>query len=88
MPLYLSFSQSKLAQFETSFKEGEKKTLLWMAFKKGNEANVLWPHVEAGVEFIVYSLTSNDREVNVLCIYRPSNSLVFKPVFLCTIIYY
>lgn len=43
-----------------------------------------WPHVEAGVECIVYSLTSNDREVNVLCIYRPSNSLVFLHI----IIYY
>lgn len=57
-----------------------------MTLRKGNETNVLWPHVEA--EFIVYSLTSNDRKVNVSCIYRPSNSLVFKPVFLCTIIYY
>lgn len=52
-----------------------------MTLRKGNETNVLWPHVEAGVEFIVYSLTSNDRKVNVSCIYRPSNSLVFKPVF-------
>lgn len=59
-----------------------------MTLRKGNETYVLWPHVEAGVEFIVYSLTSNDRKVNVSCIYRPSNSLVFKPVFLCTIIYY
>lgn len=59
-----------------------------MTSRKGNETNELWPHVEAGVEFIVYSLTSNDRKVNVLCIYRPSNSLVLKPVFLCTIIYY
>lgn len=59
-----------------------------MTLSKGNETNVLWPHVEAGVEFNVYSLTSNYREVNVSCICRPSNSLVFKPVFLCTIIYY
>lgn len=48
----------------------------------------IWPHVEAEVKFIVYSLTSNDREVAVLCIYRPPNSLVLKAVFLCTIIYY
>lgn len=59
-----------------------------MYFKEGNVTNVLWPHVEAGVEYIVYSLTSNDKEVNVSCIYRLPNSLVFKPVFLCTIIYY
>lgn len=68
-----------------SFKEGEKITIMDGLFKKKKkETNVSWPHVEAGVECIVYSLTSNDREVNVLCIYRPSNSLVFLHI----IIYY
>lgn len=71
-----------------SFKEGERNYCCGWLLKKGNETNVLRPHVEAEVECIVYSLTSNDREVNVSCIYRSSNSLVFKPVFLCIIIYY
>lgn len=66
-----------------SFKEGEKITIMDGLFKKKKkETDVLWPHVEAGVECIVYSLTSNDREVNVSCIYRPSNSLVFLHIII------